>query len=253
MSSDAVGDTKVDVDDSAGDSEATELVIRPDVTVVVPVHNEAAYLPEALPRLIEEMAAVDADTRILVVENGSTDGSAELAEELGEGRVEVLRLPEANYGAAIRAGFGSVETDWVVSFDIDYFSGPFLSSALEHADRSDIVIGSKRAPGSDDRRSAVRRFATWQLNTLLRLMLGLKVSDTHGMKAVRRTVLDAVLDDVVSTRDLFDTELVVRAERAGFRISELPVVVEEIRESKSPIWKRVPRTVRGIWKIRTAL
>lgn len=226
---------------------------RPGVTVVVPVHNEADYLPDALPRLFDEMAAVDADVRILVAENGSSDGTPDLAEELGRGRIEVLRLPEADYGAAIRAGFGAATTEWVVSFDIDYFSGSFLASALDHSRQADVVIGSKRAPGSEDRRSAVRRFATWQLNLLLRLLLGLRVSDTHGMKAVRRTVLDAVLDDVISTRDLFDTELVVRAERAGFRIIELPVVVEEARDSKSAIWKRVPRTIRGIWRIRRSL
>ena len=73
------------------------------------------------------------------------------------------------------------------------------------------------------------------------------------MKAIRRTVLDAVANDVVSTKDLFDTELVLRAERTGFRIVELPVVVEEERESKSKIWQRIPRTLLGIWRIRAAL
>jgi hypothetical protein len=73
------------------------------------------------------------------------------------------------------------------------------------------------------------------------------------MKVIRRSVIDEVLDEVVSVDDLFDTELIARAERRGFRIVELPVVVEETRESKSKLWTRVPRTVRGIWRLRAAL
>lgn len=238
--------------ESSADLEATT---QATVTVVVPVFNEAAYLGGAVPKLVEELLPVDAAVTILIVENGSTDESASIVRAMMTeyGQLDMLQLPEPNYGAAIRAGFAAAETDWVVVFDIDYFSGSFLASAMEHQDDADLVIGSKRMPDSDDRRSFVRRTATWLLNTILRLTLGLKVSDTHGIKAIRRTVLDAVLDSVVSVDDLFDTEVVLRAERMGFRIIELPVVVEEQRESKSRIWKRVPRTLKGILRIRRAL
>lgn len=225
------------------------------VTVVVPVYNEADYLGDAFIRLVDELEPVRATVTILVVENGSTDDSAAIVGSLMAKfpQLELLQLPEPNYGAAIRAGFATAETDWVVVFDIDYFSGSFLTAAMAQQDAADLVIGSKRMPGSDDRRSPVRRTATWMLNTILRLTLGLKVSDTHGIKAIRRSVLDAVLPDVVSVDDLFDTEVVLRAERMGFRIVELPVVVEELRESKSRIWKRIPRTLRGIIRIRRSL
>jgi hypothetical protein len=73
------------------------------------------------------------------------------------------------------------------------------------------------------------------------------------MKLVRRTVVTDITPDVISTTDLFDTELVVRAERAGYRILELPAHVEELRETNSNIVKRVPRTLRGVWAIRGSL
>jgi len=228
---------------------------HPTVTVVVPIYNEADYLPQLLPKLVAATDGVPAEVNVLVVENGSTDGSGPMVDSMArtEPRLGLLQLPEANYGAAVRRGFESATGDWVVVFDIDYFSGEFLAAALAQRERADIVIASKRAPGSQDRRSAMRRLATWSFNTLLRLLVGLEVSDTHGMKAVRRKVLEAVLDDVVSADDLFDTELVLRAGRAGFRIVELPVVVEEERESRSRLWSRVPRTLAGIWRLRRSL
>jgi GT2 family glycosyltransferase len=73
------------------------------------------------------------------------------------------------------------------------------------------------------------------------------------MKAVRRSVVSDVVPRVRSTLDLFDTELVVRAERAGYRIVEVPAVVEEKRATKTGLITRVPRTLRGIAAIRKTL
>lgn len=228
--------------------------VRPSVTVVIPMHNEAEYAPQAMPRLFAQLAEVPAEVSVIVVENGSRDGTADVVRSTGAAysNLDVVELPIADYGAAMREGFLRADTDWVVNFDIDYFSGEFLRTALEKDD-ADIVLASKRAPGSRDERSGTRRLATWGFNMILRFALDSKVSDTHGMKAIRHDVIDAVGRDVVSTTDLFDTELVIRAERAGFSIIEIPVEVREERESKSRLWKRVPRTLRGIWRIRKAL
>jgi glycosyltransferase involved in cell wall biosynthesis len=228
---------------------------RPTVTVVIPVHNEASFLPGALPRLFDELEAVDAAVSVLVVENGSTDKTADLVLEAMQvyANLELLQLEAPDYGAAMRDGFLRADAAWVANFDIDYFSGEFLDSALSLTDSADIVLASKLVDGADDRRSGMRRFATWTFNQVLRFVLSSGVSDTHGMKLVRKTVVDDIAPRVISTTDLFDTELVVRAERAGYRIAELPASVEELRESKSNLVKRVPRTLKGVWRIRRSL
>ncbi|MDA2978604.1 MAG: glycosyltransferase family 2 protein [Actinomycetota bacterium] len=226
------------------------------ITIVIPVHNEASFLPGALPQLFEEMAKVaGADISVLIVENGSADGTGDLVRAAMEtiSNLDIIELPDPNYGAAMRQGFLASTSEWVVNFDIDYFSGAFLSQALALVDEADIVLASKRAEGSDDQRGFVRRFATWTFNQVLRFALGSSVSDTHGMKLVRREVVDQIVPKVISTVDLFDTELVVRAEKAGFRIAELPASVVELREAKSNLLKRVPRTLKGVWRIRAAL
>ena len=227
----------------------------PEVTVVIPVHDEADYLPTALPRLFDEMGTVQASVRVLIAENGSTDGTPDLVREAKGSypNLDLLELPEANYGAAMRDGFLAATSEWVVNFDIDYFSGAFLNDALSHADSADIVLASKRIAGAEDRRGPTRQLATFTFNQILRVALGSGVSDTHGMKLVRSTVVHDVAPSVISTTDLFDTELVVRAERAGYRIVELPAYVEELRDSKSNLMKRVPRTLSGVWAIRQSL
>jgi glycosyltransferase involved in cell wall biosynthesis len=227
----------------------------PTFSIVIPVHNEAGYLKAALDELFDELGRVPAAAEVLVAENGSTDGTAAVAEQLAAGNdtLSVLSLPVADYGAAMREGFLTTNGTWAVNFDIDYFSGAFLERVLELADDADIVLASKRAEGADDRRSLLRRFATWTFNQILRFGLRSSVSDTHGMKAVRRHVVATIAPQCRSTQDLFDTELVVRAERAGFRIREVPAVVEERRQARSSLLKRVPRTLRGVYAIRRSL
>ncbi len=228
--------------------------MHPDVTVVVPVHNEESFLPIALPELVADMDRLDVAWNLLVVENGSTDGTARTAAKLleawgGDGRV--ISLDDPDYGAALRTGMAEATGEWIVMFDIDYFSAAFASVAI--AVGTDIVIASKRAAGSDDRRTPVRRAGTWGFNVLLRTLFDSGVGDTHGMKAFRRSAIVPLLPAVVSTRDLFDTELVLRAERAGMTITELPVVVEERRVARSSFVKRIPRTLRGLLRLRKLL
>ncbi len=219
------------------------------VTVVVPIHNEAPHVPTMIPAMAGDVAAAIGPQELLLIENGSVDDTAALArmvcDELTAAgwKARTLTTPAADYGAAMRIGFAEAAGEWIVNFDIDYWSAEFVQQAI--GAEADIVIASKRAPGSADQRSRFRRLATRVFNLILRHMLGSQVSDTHGIKAFRRHTVLRHLPDTVSNQDLFDTELILRAERAGAIIRELPVVVEERRAARS-LLKRVPRTLRGI-------
>lgn len=220
---------------------------------MVPVYNEAGFLPIGLPAMIGQLEQAELDYSILIVDNGSRDGTAEVARRVaGQSPVEVVTLPDPDYGSAMREGFLRAEGDWVVNFDIDYFSSRFLTGVQGLVDEADLVIASKRDPRSEDQRSLLRRFATLVFNLLLRALFSSSVSDTHGMKAFRRELVSELAPLVRSRQDLFDTELVIRAERRGYRITEVPVVVTEMREGRSLI-RRVPRTLRGLWRIRRIL
>ena len=225
----------------------------------MPAHNEAANLETAVREVHEGLRARGRDFELLVVENGSTDDTLEIARRLA-GRypnVRVSSRPVANYGAALREGLMSARGEFVVTFDVDYYELRFVDQALALLEAADaapvIVVASKRAPGSRDERRWPRRFVTAIFGWMLRVGFSLSVSETHGMKAMRRAPVETLLRHCRFASDLFDTELVIRAERAGLRVAELPARTQERRPSRTSIWRRVPRTVVGLVELRITL
>ena len=230
----------------------------PRVSVVVPAHNEEAYLTEAVTSVSAGLRALGVPSEILVVENGSSDATAEVAGRLA-GTVpdlRVLQLRRPDYGAALRAGFRAARGEVVVNFDVDLVDLGFLADALRLIDAdpsADVVIGTKRGAGARDRRTPVRRLVTGGFSLVMRHGFGLRVSDTHGSKMLRTDPLRPLVDQVRSSGDLFDTELVLRAERAGLRVEEIPVTVEERRPARTPIAARVVRSAFGLARLRVLL
>ena len=230
----------------------------PAVTVVLPAHNEAEMLEESVRDVAAGLRDRGRPFEILVVENGSADDTAAIANRLAGEWVEVraLSLPEPDYGRALRAGLLAAVGDVVVNFDVDFCDLGFLDRAVpmvEVPGGPAVVVGSKRTAGSADTRGWQRRLVTGVFSSLLRFGFGLSVSDTHGVKAMRRSAVAPLAQHCHFGQDLFDTELILRAERAGYRSAEIPVQVVEKRPARSSIRARIPRTVKGLVALRLLL
>ena len=228
------------------------------ISVVLAAHNEEGFLATALNDLVEGLRARGVECEIIVVENGSTDATRAEALRVADGapEVRVLSLPNPDYGAALRAGLLDARGQIVVNFDVDYYDLTFMDRAaarLKEADHPAIVVGSKRQEGSVDNRAWPRKLVTLGFTTILRVGFSLSVSDTHGMKAMRKDAVRALAEGCRFRTDLFDTELVIRAERAGLRVVDIPVTVTETRPSRTPIAKRAARTVVGLARMRWVL
>jgi len=232
----------------------------PDVSIVIPVYNEEGILREAVNELragFDEtrsaLGAPDLRFEIILAENGSRDRTFEIAEHLARESDEVraLSLGEPNYGKALRQGILEARGTWVVCEEIDLCDGDFHRRALEllrHGD-CEFVVGSKAMRGAHDQRPMFRRAATKVINGMLRVALDFRGTDTHGLKAFDRARVTPVVERCVIDRDLFASELVIRAGREGLRVTEIPVRLAEKRPPAINLVKRVPRVLRGLAKL----
>lgn len=227
------------------------------ISIVMPAHNEESYLEPAVKSVVDGVRDRGHQFEVIIAENGSTDRTgAELAELLSTyGEVLAVRLHEADYGAALRAGFLAATGDVVINFDVDFVDLSFLDEALVllRDQRVAVVVGSKRAPGAVDGRGLRRRTITNVFSFILRAGFGLGVSDTHGIKAMRRAAIEPFVTRCQFGQDVFDTELILRTERAGLLVVETPVSVEELRPARTPIWARIPRSLLRLAQLRITL
>ena len=230
----------------------------PELSVVIPIYNEEAILEASVTELIAELDAAELEFEIVLAENGSRDRTVAIAEQLAErhlGRVRWFSYPEPNYGGALREAIFRARGRFVVCEEIDLCNVDFHLRALDllRRDEADLVIGSKAMAGAHDKRPLVRRAGTQVYNKLLRVTLGFSGTDTHGLKAMRRSALAPVAARCIVDYDVFASELVIRAEREGLRVLELPVEIEEKRAPSINLAKRVPRVLANLGRLMVSI
>lgn len=225
------------------------------ISVVIPVYNEAPLLEGSLRELRARLLKWGVEFEILVAENGSTDATVAIAEELAAELPEVrlLRVARPDYGLALREGILQARGEHVHCDEIDICDVDFHRRAHELLVSHHLVVGSKTMPGAHDQRPLVRRVATRVINGMLRVLLGYRGTDTHGLKAFRRTELLPVVAACVLDGDLFASELVIRAQRAGLRLGEIPLSVKEKRDPSVALVSRVPRVLRDLHRLWRAI
>jgi len=225
---------------------------RPEITVVIPIYNEARILAGAVAELRAGLRAIEpaVSFEILLAENGSSDATVEVAESLAEQYPEVsaFSLGEPNYGAALRRGILEARGRFVMCDEIDLCDTDFHARALAllRGGEVDLVVGSKAMSGAADQRPFARRLATRTINGLLQLLLGFQGTDTHGLKAFRRDALEGTARRCVVDKDLFASEFVIRAQRESIRGVEIPIQIEEKRAPSIHLASRVPRVLRDL-------
>ncbi len=233
-------------------------VRAPRLSVVIPVFDEERIVREACRELMARLDERGWDYELVLSENGSRDRTLEILRALSaeDPRLRHLHSEQANYGLALRRGILEARGRHVVADEIDLCDVTFYDRALALLDagQADMVVGSKRAPGSRDNRPAYRRLATAVHNDLLRLVLGFRGTDTHGVKAFVRERIAPTAARCVVDRDVFASELVLRAGLEGKRVVEIPVTLAEKRPPSIALFRRVPNVlkqlVRLFWVLR---
>jgi dolichol-phosphate mannosyltransferase len=224
------------------------------VWLILPTYNEAANLE---PLIGAALAKLPTSARTLVVDDGSPDGTGEIADRLAaaDERVEVLHRPrKEGLGPTYVAGFKRAlagGAGLVLAMDADFSHDPaYLPRLIEAAEHADLVIGSRYVCGGGvSEWSAARRAISRGGNVYARLALGVGVHDlTGGFKCFRREVLEAIDLGAVGSRGYaFQVETTYRAIRRGFTVAEVPIVFRERRAGRSKMGG--PIVAEAVWRV----
>ncbi len=205
------------------------MTVVPEVTAIIPVFNDRSALERAIPESLKVLSNITENFEVIVAEDGSTDGSADLVREY-ETKSTHVKLLHCNkrqgrgkaLNRAIRQAQGSIVCYYDVDLATDMQHLPELIDGIRKG--ADISTGSRLLPESDIRRTEGREIASRSYNFLVRFVLGSKLYDHQcGFKAFNRTKILLVLPTIRSNHWFWDTELLVRAQRKGYTITEFPV------------------------------
>lgn len=215
------------------------------LSLVIPAYNEEARLPDLLHTLRTSAATAVAEAgmelrEVLIVDDGSTDRTRQLLREAGE-RDPLLR-PVLDYernrgkGAAFACGVKHAEGDYVLLADVDLSTPleelPTLTEAIRGG--ADIAIGSRAVPGARvERGPALRKLSGAAFNSTVRLLTGLRLRDTqNGFKLFPTEAAKRLVAAQDCPGFAFDVEMLMRADRAGMRIAEVPILYRhDVRSS----------------------
>jgi glycosyltransferase involved in cell wall biosynthesis len=214
------------------------------IAVIIPALNEAGNIKRLVVEVLETMPA-----RVIVVDNGSSDETAEEARAAG---AEVVYEPRRGYGYACAAGTAAARDAHVLAFlDGDYSSLPSELPAIVSpilSDEADLVLGSRPlghiAPGA---MPPQQRFGNWLASRLMNLLYGLAVTDLGPYRAVRQALLESL--DMREMTYGWPTEMMVKAARRGARVVEVPVSFHSRHAGRSKVSGTVRGTILAAWFI----
>jgi glycosyltransferase involved in cell wall biosynthesis len=228
------------------------------VEVVIPAYNEEKALPENIPALCGYLEAFFPYCwSVLIADNGSSDATSAVAEVLASRHqhVSVLRLEEKGRGRALKAAWLASKADIVAYMDVDLSTNlwSFLPLVAPLATgHSDVAIGSRLLKGAHVTRQWKREVTSRGYNVLVKLLFANGFSDAQcGFKALKRSVAQELVPQVQDGEWFFDTELLLLAEKRGYRISEVPVDWIEDLDSRVDVAQTAIKDVKGLLRVRT--
>jgi glycosyltransferase involved in cell wall biosynthesis len=227
-----------------------------NIAAVIPVYNEEAQLAATVGTVVQFLGEKwKAGCQVVIAENGSTDRTWEIALELARRHPEVrcCHQGQKGRGRALKAAWSQSDAEILAYMDVDLSTD--LSAFLPlieplAAGRCDLAIGSRLHPDSVTLRCWKREMISRCYNRLLRLVFGVQFADAQcGFKAITRAAARELLPVVEDTGWFFDTELLVVAEKCGYRIHEQPVRWTEDPDSRVRLASTAWGDLKGIARV----
>jgi dolichol-phosphate mannosyltransferase len=229
----------------------------PGAWLILPTYNEAENIEGLVRAALAQLETTGLEHTILVVDDGSPDGTGRIADRLAEelAAVRVLhRDRKQGLGRAYLAGFAMAldnGAELVLEMDSDFSHDPAdLPRLIAAAKAADLVLGSRYVPGGGVTSwGRLRRLVSRGGSAYARILLGVPVRDlTGGFKCFHRRVLEAIdLDNVHADGYGFQIELTYKAVRAGFKVAEVPILFRERSVGESKMTARI--ALEAVWKV----
>ncbi len=232
----------------------------PLVELVVPTLNEAHTLEKSIETIRSYLQSdFPYPARVLVADNGSHDGTGELGDRLAAkyDDVRCLRLDQRGRGRALREAWSQSDADIVAYTDVDISTElPALEKICRaiHEDGFHLGTGSRLMAESSVTRGLKREFISRSYNLFVKLVLGTKFSDAQcGFKAITQEVASKIIPQIEDNGWFFDTELLVLAEKQGFKIKDVPVRWIDDDDSRVKILSTAWDDILGVFRVRRFL
>ena len=227
------------------------------LSIVLPCLDEADRLPGTLAAYLAHFPPGRSEVELLVVDDGSTDGTSAIADQVAatDPRVRVVRTTRNHgKGYAVRTGIQAAQGELVVFTDADGSYGPEqLERVVAALDRAPVAIGARLGSQAGTGSPLLRRLASPAFNRVMRLLLGLPFHDTQcGLKGFRRGAAEAVFQRARVDGFAFDAEALLVARRLGIEVVEVPVTAEDRQGSKVRLGGDALRMLADVCKVRRA-
>ncbi len=205
---------------------------KPQISIIIPVHNEEKILRENLEKISGYMESLGKKFEIVLIENGSSDSTREIAEAIArrDKRVRALSIPQKDLGGALKRGILNAKGEYLIWYPIDLsVELDYIPESLQEIEDYDIIIGSKTIKGSIDNRPFGRKIYSILYNSLVNLLFNLRISDTQCVKTFSGSSIVPMVEETKSGGIVFEVELLYKARKSRLKIKEIPVRVKDTR------------------------
>ena len=229
------------------------------ISIVVPVFNEEEILSERIASLLADMEKNFDDYEVIISENGSVDRTKNIVREESAKHpcvIGVIDDDAADYGEALIKGINAAKFDEISILELDYLDIDFLLRSYDLISKYDYLVGSKKISPGIDQRPFKRRFFTQLYNFLLKVMFRMPITETHGLKTLRKSKMLKLVNCCVTKHAVYPTELTIRAWKdPEIRVVEIPLSLplREIRTTRISATKRFKKTLSDLRVLKKAL
>ena len=226
-----------------------------DISLVIPAYNESGIIMDTIQTVSARLAELTAEYEVLIVDDGSTDGMAELVRGCGDPRVRLEGYASnRGKGCAVRTGMLAARGDIILCTDADLAYGVDIFAVLLERFRAGdagLVIGSRRLGGEGYKNyPPLRIFMSKCFGLLSHMISGLPYDTQCGIKAYRRQAARDIFSSCTTDGFSFDFEVLMRADKLGLKVEQIPVSVINFRESKVNVVKDSIQMFRDVFYIR---